>query len=139
MQDQQEGEFLNKDLDYSPNIADDQKSSKSKKKGKKGKKKKSSKKKAKEEQEPEESDDETEVEEIQARERDEDEEPSGCLHFCFWNFREGHRFLSYFSYYNLEISRPVRFSMLIMSWYLFMAFSGFFIRAQDVRNYKSYY
>lgn len=115
-------------------------SSKSKKKKKKGRKLKKKKKAEEsdedEEDEEEEDDDEEENEEEnveQKKEREEDEEPSGCCQFCFWNFREGHRCLSFFSYYNSELNRPSRWVILVMSWFLFQVFSGFFMGGPEVR------
>jgi hypothetical protein len=69
------------------------------------------------------------------KERPDDEEPSGCCQFCFWNCREGHRCLSFFSYYNYNLSRPVRWTILVMSWYLFMAFTGLFMGGNNVSSF----
>jgi hypothetical protein len=66
------------------------------------------------------------------KERDDDEEVAGGCMFCFWNFREGHRCLSFFSYYNYQMTRPVRWVILCMSWYLFITFSGLFIGGNNV-------
>jgi hypothetical protein len=119
--------------------ARDEKSTKTKKKGKKAKKGKKKTKKNKNEDEDDFDDDESEEssdaedtdeeERIkkQKAERDQDEEPAGCCQFCFWNFREGHRCLSFFSFYNDKLSRPTRWAILVMSWYLFMAFTGLFM------------
>ena len=123
------------------------KSTKTKKKGKKSKKgKKKSKKSKKNEdgeddedfdddsEESSDADDTDEEERIkkQKGERDQDEEPAGCCQFCFWNFREGHRCLSFFSFYNEFLSRPARWGILVMSWYLFMAFSGLFMGGANI-------
>ena len=108
---------------------------KSNKSKKKGKKKKTKKKKSKQEDEQESS--EEEKEEEQRQERDGDEEIAGCCQFCFWNFREGHRCLSFFSFYNEFMSRPTRWALLIMSWYLFMCFTGLFMGGQPIIADKS--
>lgn len=110
------------------------KSTKSKKKSKKKKGKKKSKKKNDDENfDDDDSDDSSEGEETgesetaKKKERDSEEEPAGCCQFCFWNFREGHRCLSFFSFYNELLSRPARWALLVMSWYLFMGFTGLFM------------
>jgi hypothetical protein len=100
------------------------KAKKKKKKVRKSKKKKVEESESDDDDEEEEDDDDDDVndEEDEAKkqkERDEDEEPSGCCQFCFWNFREGHRCLSFFSYYNSELNRPSRWVILVMSWFLF--------------------
>ena len=122
----------------------DDKSTKTKKKGKKAKKGKKKSKKGKNEDEDEDFDDESEEssdaedtdeeERIkkQKGERDQDEEPAGCCQFCFWNFREGHRCLSFFSFYNDHLSRPARWGILVMSWYIFMAFTGLFMGGVNI-------
>ena len=125
----------------------DDKSTKTKKKGKKSKKGKKKSKKSKKNEDGEDdedfdddseefsdADDTDEEERIkkQKGERDQDEEPAGCCQFCFWNFREGHRCLSFFSFYNEFLSRPARWGILVMSWYLFMAFSGLFMGGANI-------
>lgn len=124
--------------------ARDDKSTKTKKKGKKSKKAKKKGKKKKNEDGDEDFDDESEEssdaedtdeeERIkkQKGDRDQDEEPAGCCQFCFWNFREGHRCLSFFSFYNDFLSRPARWGILVMSWYLFMAFTGLFMGGANI-------
>lgn len=118
----------------------DEKSTKTKKKGKKKKSSKKKSKKKRDEDEDEDFDDDESEESSDAEdtdeeerikkqraERDQDEEPAGCCQFCFWNFREGHRCLSFFSFYNDHLSRPARWGILVMSWYLFMGFTGLFM------------
>jgi len=120
------------------------KSSKSKKKSKKKKGKKKSKRSKRnadgeyEDEDDEESDESSEAEETdesltaKKKERDLDDEPAGCCQFCFWNFREGHRCLSFFSFYNEFLPRPSRWCLLVMSWYLFMGFTGLFMGGADI-------
>ena len=110
---------------------------KSTKSKKKLKKKKGKKKKAKVEEEDDSSSDEEEKEEEKRKEREGDEEPAGCCQFCFWNFREGHRCLSFFSFYNEFMSRPTRWAVLVMSWYLFMCFTGLFMGGNPIIGEKS--
>jgi hypothetical protein len=123
------------DEDKSQKVASKSKAKK-KKKSKKSKKKKANEEEEVSDDDEEEDDyddvDEEEEEAKKQKEREDDEEPSGCCQFCFWNFREGHRCLSFFSYYNRELNRPSRWVILVMSWYLFQAFSGFFIGGPNV-------
>jgi len=119
------------DMDLEPG-KDGAKSTKSKKKLKK---KKTKKRKAKEEEDD--SSSEEEKEEEKRKEREGDEEPAGCCQFCFWNFREGHRCLSFFSFHNEFMSRPTRWAVLIMSWYLFMCFTGLFMGGNSIIGEKS--
>lgn len=106
---------------------------KTKKRGKK--KKKLRKRRTVRDVEEQEQEEEEEEAQKPKKERDEDDQPTGCCQFCFWNFREGHRCLSFFSYYNMYMTRPVRWAILVMSWYLFMTFSGLFIGGNEVRKY----
>ena len=97
------------------------------------KKKTLKKKKVKVVEEEEEEYDQEEPEEPKKAERDpNDEDPASYCQFCCWNFREGHRCLSLFAYYNNELSRSVRVAIMVMSWYLLMVFSGFFVGADPV-------
>ena len=121
-------------------------STKSKKKSKKKKSKKKGKKSRKDNDydidDEDESDESSEAEEtndsdkVKKKERDEDDEPAGCCQFCFWNFREGHRCLSFFSFYNEFLPRPTRWLILVMSWYLFMGFTGLFIGGAQIISTK---
>ncbi len=128
--------------DYSPDrfgVDIDESPAKSTKSKKKLKKKKTKRRKAKKDGEDEDSssDEEEEKEEENKKERDGDEEPAGCCQFCFWNFREGHRCLSFFSFYNEFMSRPTRWALLIMSWFLFIAFTGLFMGGDPIIGEKS--
>jgi len=52
--------------------------------------------------------------------------------FLCWNCKESHRMCALYRHYNEYLSRPTRVLLLVMSFYMYIMVSGFFIDANDV-------
>ena len=64
-----------------------------------------------------------------------EKESASCVQFCIWNCKENNRCGQLLKFYNQYMSRSSRWILMIMSWFMFLALTGYLLQGKGTVSY----